>query len=174
MRRALQAAATGVAALLALTACASSGSEPSASTSTTGAPTPEATSAVSTATYIDVTTAHDPLAQIAEESGLRDVVLAFVLADGGACRPSWGGITAVDDPALAAQVTALRAAGGSVTVASGGASGDYLENACGDAESLASAYAQVLDSTGSGHLEVDVEQATPTGTVLDALARLHD
>src|SRR5690242_7047440 len=80
----------------------------------------------------------------------------------------------VDDPALAAQLADLRAAGGSVTVASGGASGAYLENACRDGESLAAAYARVLDATGSDHLEVDVEQAIPTDTVLDALARLHD
>ena len=116
---------------------------------------------MTTAAYVDVTTAHDPLAQIADETGLQNVVLAFVLADGGECRPSWGGLTAVDDPALATELADLRTAGATVTVASGGASGDYLENACTDAESLAAAYAQVLDATGSEHLDVDVEQQFP-------------
>ena len=50
-----------------------------------------------------------------------------------------------------------------MTVASGGASGAYLENACDDAESLASAYAQVLDATGSERLELDVERGSPPG-----------
>ena len=177
MRRILRAAATGVAAALALTACASTTSAPTAGPSTAAAaPTsePTAPAEVSTAAYVDVTTAHDPLAQVADETGLDDVVLAFVLADAGQCRPSWGGQTAVDDPTLAAQLADLRAADADVIVASGGASGGYLENACSDAESLADAYAQVLDATGSDHLEVDVEQPIPTATVLDALARLHD
>ena len=165
----MRAAATTVAAALTLTACASTGTPAASTASETAAP-----AEVTTAAYVDVTTAHDPLAQIAGETGLREVVLAFVLADGGECRPSWGGLTAVDDPALAAEVADLRAAGGTVTVASGGASGDYLENACTDAESLATAYAQVLDATGSEHLDVDIEQGIPTNTVLDALARLHD
>ena len=173
MRRAFRAAATGVAAALALTACASStpATPPAASSDpATAAPAAQ----VTTAAYVDVTTAHDPLAQIADETGLQNVVLAFVLADGGECRPSWGGLTAVDDPALATELADLRTAGATVTVASGGASGDYLENACTDAESLAAAYAEVLDATGSEHLEVDVEQQIPTGTVLDALVRLRD
>ena len=160
-----------------VTGCSSSSSAPTTAPSTaTGSENAatEETADLSTAAYVDVTTPHDPLAQVADESGLRDVVLAFVLADAGACTPSWSGITAVDDPALAAQLADLRAAGGSVTVASGGASGDYLENACSDAESLAASYSRVLDATGSDHLEIDVEQAIPTDTVLDALARLHD
>jgi hypothetical protein len=95
------------------------------------------------------------------------------VADSGACAPSWGGSATVDDSALAVQLADLRAAGGSVTVASGGASGEYLENACSDADSLAAAYARVLDANGSDHLEVDVEQAIPTATVIDALARLQ-
>src|SRR5690348_11944272 len=171
MRRILRPAATVVAAALALTACASTTSAPTAAPSTAAAaPTSEPTAAaeVSTAAYVDVTTAHDPLAQIADETDLDGVVLAFVLADAGQCRPSWGGQIAVDDPALAAQLTDLRAADADadVIVASGGASGGYLENACSDAESLADAYAQVLDATGSDHLEVDVEQQIPTATVL--------
>jgi len=177
MRRIFRAAATGVAAALVLTACASTTSAPSAAPSTVAAaPTsePTAPAEVSTAAYVDVTTAHDPLAQVADETGLDGVVLAFVLADAGQCRPSWGGQTAVDDPTLAAQLADLRAADADVIVASGGASGGYLENACSDAGSLADAYAQVLDATGSDHLEVDVEQPIPTATVLDALARLHD
>ena len=109
MRRACQAAATGVAAALALTACAPTGATaPSASTPVTGSATTEATAGVSTAAYVDVTATRDTLAQTAEASGLRQFVLSFVLAEEGACRPSWGGIRAVDDPALAAEIADLR------------------------------------------------------------------
>ena len=171
---ALRAAATGVVVALALTGCAST-STPAVPPAASSDPATDAPVAgVTTAAYVDATTAHDPLARIADETGLQNVVLAFVLADGGECRPSWGGLTAVDDPALATELADLRTAGGSVTVASGGASGDYLESACTDAESLAAAYAEVLDATGSEHLEVDVEQQIPTATVLDALVRLRD
>jgi chitinase len=178
MRRgiALRAAATGVVAALGLTACASTASTsapPTAAETDSASATTEAAADVSTAAYVDVTTAHNSLAQVAGASGLRGVVLAFVLADSGACAPSWGGSATVDDSALAVQLADLRAAGGSVTVASGGASGEYLENACSDADSLAAAYARVLDANGSDHLEVDVEQAIPTATVIDALARLQ-
>ncbi len=57
-----------------------------------------------------------------------------------------------------------------VTVASGGASGDLSrERVAATRDSLAAAYARVLDANGSDHLEVDVEQAIPTATVIDAL-----
>jgi chitinase len=173
-RRALRTAATGIVAALALTACASSTPVPTSASTASSSSAQSATTEVSSAAYVDVTTAHDPLARIAEETGLREVVLGFVLADDGECRPSWGGLTAVDDAVLATELTDLRATGATVTVASGGASGDYLENACGDAEALAAAYGQALDATGSERLDVDVEREVAADTVLDALALLRD
>jgi chitinase len=163
-------ALVGVTCALTLAACGS----PTPSPAPTLAATATSTVPPSTAAYADVTaTRGDTLAQTAEASGLRQFVLSFVLSDGGACRPSWGGIRAVDDPALAAEVADLRAAGGDVAVASGGADGSYLENACPDAESLAAAYGTVLDATGARRLEVDIEQDVPTATVVDALARVR-
>lgn len=123
--------------------------------------------------YVDVTSAHQPLDQVAAVSGLRRFVLAFVLSDGGACSASWGGERALDDPGLLAEIAALRGAGGSVAVASGGASGSYLENACGDATSLAAVYGRVLDVTGSSRLDVDVEQDVDVNKVMGALALLE-
>jgi chitinase len=58
-------------------------------------------------------------------------------------------------------------------VASGGADGSYLENACPDAESLAVAYGTVLDATGARRLEIDIEQDVPTATIVEALIRLQ-
>ena len=60
-----------------------------------------------------------------------------------------------------------------MTVASGGADGSYLENACPDAESLAVAYGKVLDATGARRLEIDIEQDVPTATIVEALVRLQ-
>jgi chitinase len=157
-------AGIAVAGALTLSACGSPAPSPDGGVASNGA---------STAAYVDVTGTRDTLIEAAEGSGLRQFVLSFVLSDAGACRPSWGGIRSVDDPALAAEIADLRAAGGDVTVASGGADGSYLENACSDAESLAGAYAQVLEATGSRRLEVDVEQDVPLATVVEALARLQ-
>jgi chitinase len=155
--------ATAVASVLTLSACASSAT-----------PTGSPATGASAAAYVDVTGPRDTLARIAEDSGLRQFVMSFVLSDGGACRASWGGIRDLHDPALVAEIADLGAAGGTVTVASGGADGHYLENACGDAESLAAAYAEVLDATGSRHLDIDIEQDVPTELVVEALARLRE
>jgi chitinase len=159
----------GVTCVLSLSACGSPAPSADSVDPSTGPST-----GPSTAAYVDVTATRDSLARTAEASGLRRFVLSFVLSDAGACRPSWGGLRAVDDPALAAEIADLRSAGGDVTVASGGADGGYLENACADAESLAVAYGTVLDATGSHSLQVDIEQDVPSTTVVEALTRLRD
>lgn len=109
--------------------------------------------------YVDLTTPPLPrITDMADATGHADVVLAFVLAGAGeSCTPSWGGTTPLRDPAVAARVAGLRARGGTVTVSSGGAVGDYLETACPDADSLARAYGTALDAVGTDHLDVDVE-----------------
>lgn len=162
-------AGVALAAVLELSACGASPAVPSGRSAA-----PQASSdGPSASAYVYVAAPHDPLALAAERSGLTNFVLAFVLSDHGACRASWDGRFAVADPALMSQIRALRAAGGHVTVASGGASGDYLENACDDPASLAGAYREVLDATGSNHLEIDVEQDFPVDRVTRALALLQ-
>ena len=164
----LRIAVIGVVCALGLSACGTTAPSSDPAVPSTGTST-----GTSTAAYVDVTATRDTLAQTAEASGLRQFVLSFVLAEEGACRPSWGGIRAVDDPALAAEIADLRAVGGDVVVASGGADGSYLENACPDAESLAVAYGTVLDATGARRLEIDIEQDVPTATIVEALIRLQ-
>ena len=164
----LRIAVIGVVCALGLSACGTTAPSSDPAVPSTGTST-----GTSTAAYVDVTATRDTLAQTAEASGLRQFVLSFVLAEEGACRPSWGGIRAVDDPALAAEIADLRAGGGDVVVAFGGADGSYLENACSDAESLAVAYGTVLDATGARRLEIDIEQDVPTATIVEALIRLQ-
>ena len=114
---------------------------------------------VRVAPYVDLTTPPLPaITDMADATGHADVVLAFVLAGADdSCRPTWGGTTPLADPAIMARVAGLKARGGTVTVSSGGAIGDYLESACPDAPSLARAYATALDAVGTDHLDVDVE-----------------
>lgn len=126
------------------------------------------------APYVDVTGAlpADP-GSLVGPGGPADAVLAFVLAGDGGCTPSWGGTVPLDDPAVAGVVDGLRARGGALTLASGGANGPYLETACPDAGALAAAYASALDAVGTNRLDVDVEGDIPEATVAAALADLQ-
>lgn len=126
------------------------------------------------APYVDVTGTlpADP-GTLVGPSGPGDAVLSFVLAGDGGCTPSWGGTVPLDDPAVAGVVSGLRARGGALTLASGGAQGPYLETACRDAGALAAAYASALDAVGTNRLDVDVEGDIPEVTVAAALADLQ-
>jgi chitinase len=133
---------------------------------------------VRAAPYVDLTTPPLPdLGAVADASGQRDVVLGFVLAGGG-CAPTWGGTTPMTDPAFQRSIAGLTSRGGTVTVSSGGAVGDYLETRCPDAASLARAYGEALDAVGTDHLDVDIEtdkgRAVSTARVADALKLLQD
>jgi chitinase len=144
----------------------------------TGTPPPVGSSAAATtatgvAPYVDVTLAATPLTEMTTATGVADVVFAFALATDGRCEPSWGGIRAVDDPAIAGRISAFRDQGGRVTVATGGATGDYLENACTSAADLARAYGTLIDTTGARRLDVDIEADVPTDTVVEALTTVQ-
>jgi hypothetical protein len=66
----------------------------------------------------------------------------------------------------------LKAAGGDVIVATGGAVGPYLEHVCSQTALLA-AYKRILDTVGSNHLDVDVEASIPQDMVNTVLAQLQ-
>ncbi|MDD7941743.1 hypothetical protein PHK61_25320 [Actinomycetospora lutea] len=135
--------------------------------------------AVAFAPYVDLTTPPLPtMTDMADATGHADVVLAFVLAGAdGSCAPTWGGTTALRDPAVMARIAGLKQRGGRMTVSSGGALGDYLEKACPDAPSLARAYATALDAVGADHLDVDVEtdrgRTVSARRIAEALALLQ-
>ncbi len=121
------------------------------------------------APYVDVSSPRPDLTKVAEQTGSSSFVLAFALAQGNTCTPAWGGQRPIDDAKLRAETDALRSQGGQVIVATGGATGPYLENACGSAGELAGAYRELLDTTGSTHLDVDIEAPIPVDTVVTAL-----
>lgn len=144
-----------------------------ASLAVTGCSGPTATpSPVPLASYVDVTSPRPDLVAARHSSGQGWYVLSFVLADHGRCAPSWGGVLGLRDPSLTDDVRRLRADGGAVSVASGGALGSYLENACHDAAGLAAAYSAALDAMGTDRLDVDIEQPIRADVVAGALATL--
>jgi hypothetical protein len=175
----------GIALLVGLTGCSSavpgdpasatSGATPAASATagaTTSAPTGSPRSArPAFAPYVDTSVTVPDLAVLAAQTGLKHVVLAFVVAQNGACVPAWDGTDPLDS--LKAPIEAFRAAGGSVTIATGGADGTYLENACGTAADLAGAYTKILDATGTNLLDIDVEHDVQINKVIDALSRVQ-
>jgi chitinase len=136
-------------------------------------PSSEVGRPVAFAPYLDISVPRPDLGKVAEATGSKHVNLAFALAGGGGCVPSWGGQLAVDDPKLKAEVDALRKAGGDVTVATGGATGSYLENACKTSEELAGAYTKLLDTMGTNRLDVDIEAPAPADVIVDALSRVQ-
>jgi chitinase len=152
--------------LLALTAC---------STTVSGSPTVASSSPAAArpafGAYLDISVQQPDLAAVAKQAGLKHVNLAFALALGGACEPGWGGNQPLD--ALKPQIDAFKAAGGSVSAATGGAVGNYLENACATSGDLAGAYTKLLDATGTNLLDVDIETGVDTAKVVDALGQVQ-
>jgi chitinase len=102
------------------------------------------------------------LVDMKAKSGLDGVTLAFVLSNGG-CAPT------DDIQTHLADVKAFVAAGGHVKASFGGANGTYLENACGDATSLANAISAFVTATGITDLDFDVEQGGAMNASVNAL-----
>ncbi|MFJ6465314.1 chitinase [Streptomyces sp. NPDC091387] len=101
--------------------------------------------------------------------------LAFVVADGDACTPVWGGSAAATDPAVVARVAALTSSGADVRVSFGGAAGTEPALACDSARELADAYGQVLDAVGATRADFDIEgdALTDTASVTRRNEALH-
>ena len=95
------------------------------------------------------------------KSGAKQFNLAFVV-DGGGCTPKWGGSEDLTANAVAAQIGALRKAGGDVRVSFGGANGTELALACTDVGSLTAAYQKVIDTFALTKIDFDVEGAAVT------------
>jgi chitinase len=142
-------------------------------TTTSSAPPPPPPGSVRFAPYLDITMSTPSLMSTANATGQKVFTLAFALADSTGCNPSWGGTIPIDDSRILGDVRALRAAGGDVVVATGGAAGPYLEYTCTTSAALLAAYKRVLDVIGSNHLDVDVEATIPQDMVNTALAQLQ-
>jgi chitinase len=152
--------------LLTVTACAPRATTGSARVEPAGSEPP---SGDRFAPYVYLAAPRPNLVATMSDSPARRFVLSFALATDEQCEPSWGSRLPVDDPALRAELDGVRAAGGALTVATGGADGTYLENVCETPGELASAYRKVLSASGADQLDVDVETTIDVARVADAL-----
>jgi len=158
-------------ALLGPAACSAALPGAAVPTPRSAAPAPPPSARPAFGAYLDPSVSMPNLSAMAEQTGLKHVVLSFVLAKGNACDPAWSGTEPLDS--LKADIDLFRAAGGSVTIATGGADGAYVENTCGSAADLAAAYTKVLDATGTNLLDIDIEQDVQIDKVIDALGQVH-
>ena len=132
------------------------------------APAPPTGSGPAAAPYVD-TSLYPPFDLLAtsKATGIKVFNLAFVVAGSG-CTPEWGGVTAIGNDAVAAQISALRAAGGDVRVSFGGAAGSELAQVCTTSTALAAAYRTVIDAYGLTKIDFDIEGAAIEDTAANA------
>ncbi|HEY4021453.1 MAG TPA: carbohydrate binding domain-containing protein [Pseudonocardiaceae bacterium] len=99
------------------------------------------------------------ISTIMADSGENEFNLAFVL-DSGGCTPAWDGSSGElvsSDTAVAADISAIRAAGGDAAVSFGGYNGTELGSTCGSASALANAYQQVITKYNLKRVDFDYE-----------------
>lgn len=134
---------------------------PATTSTTVGGPTttvPVGSGPPRFAPYVDMTLWPTPdLAAISAASGTRAFTMAFVVTGTAACTPAWGGVLAVTDQGVRDRVAALRAAGGSIVVSFGGASGVELAQSCTTPAALADAYQSVIDLYDAHDIDFDIE-----------------
>ncbi|MFJ2089103.1 chitinase [Streptomyces sp. NPDC087901] len=165
MRTSLSRTATAGAGLAAfLLACSACATGTAADQGAVSAPRPATSAAARAVTaytpYVSATASSDT-----DAAGSPDTYnLAFVVADGDACTPVWGGSAAVTDAAVVSRVAALTASGADVRVSFGGAAGTEAALACDSAQELADAYGEVLDAVGATKADFDIEGDALTDT----------
>jgi chitinase len=99
------------------------------------------------------------LGQVMAATGQKAFDMAFILAGGGSCSPSWDGTDAVSsDTQVAAVINEVRNDGGDVIVSAGGYNGTKLGQVCGSAAGTAAAYQQVVTKYGLHAFDFDLEE----------------
>jgi chitinase len=99
------------------------------------------------------------LSQAMSATGTKAFDMAFILAGGGACTPSWDGSDPVSsDTQVASEISTIRASGGDVIVSAGGYNGTKLGQVCGSAAATAAAYQQVITTYGLHAFDFDLEE----------------
>jgi chitinase len=92
-------------------------------------------------------------------TGQKAFDMAFILADGGSCAPSWDGTDPVSsDTQVAGVISEVRAGGGDVIVSAGGYDGTKLGQVCNSAATTAAAYQQVITTYGLHAFDFDLEE----------------
>ncbi len=112
------------------------------------------------APYYSTLDANGPdLGQVMAATGQKAFELAFILADGSSCDPSWDGSDPVSsDTAVGSVIDEVRGDGGDVIVSAGGYNGTKLGQVCGSASATAAAYQQVITKYGLHAMDFDLEE----------------
>jgi hypothetical protein len=91
------------------------------------------------------------LQSVTQSTGQKYYTLAFIIANG--CSPVWGS----DSATLTSDIQYIRSQGGDVIISFGGAAGQELAQACGNAGSLQAQYQAVINQYSASHLDFDIE-----------------
>jgi hypothetical protein len=102
------------------------------------------------------------LANLQQQRKVPALSLAFVIADGGACRATQ------DIQSHQADINAFRNGGGKLKASFGGALGTYLENACATETQMADVITAFVNQTGITDLDFDVEQPQALTAAINA------
>jgi chitinase len=99
------------------------------------------------------------LGQVMSATGQKAFDMAFILASGGSCAPSWDGTDPVSsDTQVGAVINQVRSGGGDVIVSAGGYNGTKLGQVCSSASATAAAYQQVINAYGLHAFDFDLEE----------------
>ncbi len=99
------------------------------------------------------------LGQVMSATGQKAFDMAFILANGGSCSPSWDGTDPVSsDTQVASVINEVRSDCGDVIVSAGGYNGTKLGQVCSSAAATAAAYQQVITTYGLHAFDLDLEE----------------
>jgi chitinase len=102
--------------------------------------------------------APDP-GQVMSATGQKAFDMAFILANGSSCSPSWDASDPVSaDTQVGSVINEIRSDGGDVIVSIGGFNGTKLGQVCGSASATATAYQQVITKYGLHAFDFDLEE----------------
>jgi len=95
---------------------------------------------------------------VAANAGLKNVTLAFIIANGSSCSAAWDDDTPVSsESTYAGYINSFRAAGGDVIMSFGGGGGDELADVCTSTSSLQAQYQAVISKYNITKLDFDIE-----------------
>ena len=99
------------------------------------------------------------LGSVMSATGQKAFDMAFILANGGSCAPSWDGTDPVSsDTQVGSVINEVRSDGGDVIVSAGGYNGTKLGQVCSSAAATAAAYQQVITTYGLHAFDFDLEE----------------
>jgi chitinase len=146
--------ASGVAAALASAAQAAPAAQAAASAAALSANWYE-----SAPYYSTLDSSGPDLGSVMSATGQKAFDMAFILANGGSCSPSWDGTDPVSsDTQVSSVINEVRSDGGDVIVSAGGYNGTKLGQVCSSAAATAAAYQQVVTAYGLHAFDFDLEE----------------